>query len=186
MSGANQSDVARHIGVSRYRVGRLERNQLTSASVEYLSRHAAAVGLRLSVKLYPVGGGLRDTAQARYISRFIARIGKAWRVRLEVPVPIPGDLRAVDIVLSGAADIAVEVITTLHDLQAQLRAAHLKQRDIGAVRLIIVVAGSRANRSALAEARPALLAIYDLDPRRTFVALAAGRDPGRDCIVLLD
>ena len=186
MSGATQADLARHIGVSRYRVGRIERHQLASASVEYLVRHAAAVGLRLSVKLYPVGGGLRDAAQARYIARFLERIGKAWRVRLEVPVPLPGDLRAVDIVLYGGAEIAVEVITTLLDLQAQLRAAQLKQRDVGAARLIIVVAGSRANRRAIDEARPALLAAFDLDTRRTLAALAAGRDPGRDSIILLD
>jgi len=184
--GLSQEDVARALGVSRHRVGRVERHQVRSATVEYICRHAAAVGLRPSVKLYPIGGALRDAAQVRYIALFVERIRHAWRVRLDVAIPMPGDLRGIDVLLEGTCTIAVEVITRLRDLQAQLRAAQLKQRDIGATRLILVVAGTRANRRALADARGALLATFDLDTRRTMAALAAGLDPGRDAIVVLD
>jgi hypothetical protein len=38
---------------------------------------------------------------------------------------------------------------------------------------------------ALAEARPTLLASFDLDTRRTLAKLRAGEDPGRDAIVVL-
>ena len=83
-------------------------------------------------------------------------------------------------------EFAVEVITRLRDLQAALRAAQLKQRDIGAERLIIVVAGTNANRRLLDAARPALVASFELDTRRTLATLAAGQDPGRDAIIVLE
>ncbi len=145
---------------------------------------AAAVGLRLSLKLYPVGGAIRDAAQVRYVAKFIERVGKAWRVRLDVPMPIPGDVRAVGL-LEGICSVVVEVVTRLTDIQAILRSAQLKQRDLGADRLVIVVAATHANRSALAEARTALVATFDLDSQRTLARLAAGEDPGRDAIVVL-
>jgi len=144
------------------------------------------LGLRASVKLYPIGGAIRDVAQARYIEKFVGRIGRAWRIRLEATLPIAGDLRAIDVLLEGPIVIAVEVTTRLTDLQAQLRAAQLKARDVGADRLVIVVAGSHANRRALADARSILAANFDLDTRRTLAALADGKDPGRDAIVVLD
>jgi hypothetical protein len=50
---------------------------------------------------------------------------------------------------------------------------------------VIVVAGTRANRAALADARPTLTGAFDLDTRRVMADLAAGRDPGRDAIVAL-
>lgn len=184
--GLTQSAVARALSCSRSRICRVELARVRHLRVEYLARHAAVVGLRLSVKLYPAAGALRDEAQVRYIARFVERIGHLWRVRLDVPIPLPGDLRAIDVVLDGACVICVEVITRLRDLQAQLRAAQLKQRDFGATRLIIVVAGSNANRRALNEARATLLASFDLDTRRTLAKLRAGEDPGRDAVVVLD
>jgi hypothetical protein len=143
------------------------------------------LGLKASIKLYPLGGGLRDAAQARYVAHFVARIGNAWRIRLEAPLPMPGDLRAIDVLLEGSVRIAVEVVTRLSDLQATLRAAQLKRHDVGADRLVIVVAATHANRRALAEARASLVATFDLDTQRTMAKLAAGQDPGRDAIVLL-
>jgi len=183
--GLSQAAIAQALSITRSQVSRVERNRIKSLDLASLARHAAAVGLRPSLKLYPVGGGLRDAAQVRYVASFVERVGRAWRVRLDVPMPLPGDLRAVDVLLEGACVIAVEVVTRLLDLQAVLRAAQLKQRDIGAARLVIVVAGTHANRRALAEARPALIATFDLDTPRTLAQLSAGRDPGRDAIVVL-
>ncbi|HEX7171215.1 MAG TPA: helix-turn-helix domain-containing protein [Candidatus Limnocylindria bacterium] len=174
------------IGASQSEVSRRELGKAPRLNGEKLAIHAAAVGLRLSVKLWPVGGGIRDVAQARYIARFVARVGRAWKVVLEAPMPQVGDLRALDILLAGLhLRIAVEVITRLADLQAQLRAAQLKARDVGATRLVLVIAATHANRNALATARAALVATFDLDTRRVMADLAAGRDPGRDAIVLL-
>lgn len=184
--GLTQKQVANAIGVSQSDVSRRERGRAPRLTGQALARHAAAVGLKPSIKLWPVGGGVRDEAQARYVARFIARIGAAWKVVLEAPIPKAGDLRAVDILLiAGATRIAVEVITRLADLQAQLRAAQLKSRDIGATRLVIVVAGTHANREALSALRAALVTSFELDARRVLNELAAGRDPGRDAIIAL-
>lgn len=184
--GLTQRQVATALGISQSDVSRRERGRAPRLSGQALARHAAAVGLKLSIKLWPVGGGVRDDAQARYVGRFVSRIGAAWKVALEAPIPSPGDLRAVDILLiAGPTRIAVEVITRLADLQAQLRAARLKARDIGATRLVIVVAGTHTNRRALRSVRATLVSSFDLDTRRVLDDLAAGRDPGRDAIITL-
>lgn len=186
VKGLTLREVGASIGASTSEVSRRELGRSRRLTGEKLSVHAAAVGLRLSVKLYPVGGGLRDAAQARFAAKFVARVGHAWKVTLEAAVPQPGDLRAVDVLLSRGADrVAVEVITRLMDLQAQLRAAQVKARDVGATRLIVVLAGTHANRTALAEVRPLLVPAFDLDTKRLMAELAAGRDPGRDGIVVL-
>lgn len=180
------AQVAEAIGVSASEVSRRELGKAPRLTGEKLAVHAAAVGLKLSVKLYAIGGGIRDAAQARYVAAFVARVGRLWTVTLEAPIQIAGDLRAVDVLLTNdSARIAVEVITRMADVQAQVRAAQLKARDIGATRLIIVIAGTHANRRALADARPALVEAFDLDTRRVMAELAAGRDPGRDAIVVL-
>lgn len=184
--GLTLKQVGEALGVSDSEVSRRELGRSSRVSGQKLAVHAAAVGLRLSVKLWPIGGGIRDAAQARYIAMFVARVGRLWRVMLEAPIPIAGDLRAIDILLlNDAARIAVEVITRLADLQTQVRAAQLKARDIGATRLILVIAATHANRTALNAARSTLAEAFDLDTRRLMADLAAGRDPGRDGIVLL-
>ena len=186
IAGLTQGAVASALGVSRDRIARVELRRVRNVGVDYLVSHAAAVGLKASIKFYPTGGAIRDEAQASYIARFVARIGHAWRVMLDVPIPLPGDLRAVDVLLQNSTcRIVVEVITRLRDLQAQLRAAQLKQRDLGADRLILVVAGSHANRVALAAARPTLLATFELDTHRVLASLEAGHDPGRDAVIVL-
>src|SRR5688500_7596965 len=175
---ATQGQIGRALGVSPSEISRRELGRSRRLTGEELAVHAAAVGLKVSVKLFPVGGGIRDAAQARYIAAFVARVGRLWTVTLEAAVPVPGDLRAVDVLLSaGPLRVAVEVITRLVDLQAQIRAAELMARDIGATRLIIAVAGTHANRPALATARPTLAGSFDLDSRRLLAELAAGRDP---------
>jgi transcriptional regulator with XRE-family HTH domain len=183
--GASQARLAASIGVSQAEVSRRERGRSLVVG-ESFAVHAAAVGLRVSVKLWPVGGAIRDAAQARSIAAFVSRVGRPWRVTLEAPIPLAGDLRAVDVLLvRGELRIAVEVMTRLADLQAQIRAAQLKARDMGATRLILVVAGTHANRRELAAAAQTLVAAFDLDSRRLMSAMAAGRDPGRDGIALL-
>ena len=186
MAGLTQAAVARAVGVSRHRVCRLESRRLRNVGLEYIFKHAAAVGLKASLKFYPVGGAVRDEAQASYIGKFVSRIVHAWQVLLDVPIPLPGDLRAVDVLLiGGGCRIAIEVITRLRDVQAQLRAAQQKQRDIHADRLILVVAGRHANRDALATVRNTPLATFELDSRRVLASLAGWADPGRDAVVVL-
>lgn len=174
------------IGVSASEISRRELGRSRRLTGERLAEHAAAVGLKLSVKLWPVGGGVRDAGQVRLVGSFVSRVGRAWRVTLEAPIPIAGDLRAVDaLMVLGTTRVVVEAMTRLADLQAQVRAAQLKARDIGATRLILVVAGTNANRAVLAQSRTTLAESFDQDTRRLLADLAAARDPGRDGIVVL-
>ena len=101
-------------------------------------------------------------------------------------MPRPGDLRAVDAVLTRPGrTLAVEAITRLADLQAQLRAAQLKSRDVGADRLVLLVNASTANRNALHAAAGLVRAALPSTTRRALSALASGADPGGDALVLL-
>jgi transcriptional regulator with XRE-family HTH domain len=184
--GVTQRRLGAAIGVSQGEISRRELGRSRRFVGEPLAIHAAAVGLKLSVKLWPIGGGVRDAAQARHVAAFVGRVGRLWNVTLEAPIPLAGDLRAVDVLLArGDRRIAVEVITRLADLQAQVRATQIKARDIGAARLILVVAGTHANRRALAAGRQTLVPAFDMDTRRLILELAAGRDPGRDGIIVL-
>jgi transcriptional regulator with XRE-family HTH domain len=185
--GATQRHVGTAIGISHAEVSRRERGRARGASVAAYVDHAAAVGLRLSIKTFPVGGAVRYAAQIRYTRTFLGRIGDGrWRVELEAPVPLPGDLRAVDVLLRSAGGIiAVEVITRLGDVQAQLRAAREKARDVGASRLVLAIAATHSNRRALDDVRSVLAPAFDIDTRRVLATLAAGRTPDRDAIVLI-
>jgi transcriptional regulator with XRE-family HTH domain len=184
--GVTQSQVGVAIGVSASEVSRRELGTSRRLTGEKLAVHAAAVGLKLWIKLYPHGGGIRDASQARYVAAFVGRVGRRWRVTLEAALPVASDLRAVDVILEAAsARIAVEVVTRIADLQALIRSLQVKARDIGATRLIIVVADTHANARALAGSRPMLASAFDLDTRRVMAYLAAGTDPGRDAIILL-
>ncbi len=106
--------------------------------------------------------------------------------QLEAVMPVAGDLRAIDVVLTKpGVCIAVELITRLVDVQAQVRIARLKARDFGATRLLIVVAATRANRRALDGARAVLAAAFDLDSRRVLAALEARDETPRDAIIFI-
>ncbi|MGH2418246.1 MAG: helix-turn-helix domain-containing protein [Candidatus Limnocylindria bacterium] len=186
LAGATQRQVGAAIGVSPSEISRRELGQSHHLTGARLAVHAAAVGLKLWVKLFPIGGGVRDEAQARYIAAFVALVGRSWRVTLEAVMPAPGDLRAADVLLvSGPLRIVVEVITRVSDIQAQIRAAQTKARDLGATRLILVIADTHANRRALNAVSATLMPGFTLDARRVFRALGAGNDPGRDALVLL-
>lgn len=186
-TGSSQAAVGSAIGVSASEVSRRELGNAPNVSVLSLSEHAAAVGLKVVFSTFPVGGAVRDEAQLRYIQRFLARVSSAFHRELEAVIPVPGDLRAVDIVLRGSACvIAVEVITRLGDAQAQTRAAQLKARDIGATHLVIVIADTHANRRALEVARAALAGGgWDLDSRRILRLLGGGMPPERNAIVAM-
>lgn len=184
-SGLTQTDVARRLGTTRRRLGRIESGRVSLVPLADLVMHAGLVGLRLHAKLYPAGPPLRDKAQLALLDRFQRRLAPVWHVRLEEPIPMPGDMRAWDMVLRhGNVVVGVEAITRLRDVQAQVRAARLKQKDAEITRLILLVAATHANRRALAAAGP-LSAAFPITTRDALAALGAGSDPGDDAVVLL-
>jgi transcriptional regulator with XRE-family HTH domain len=185
-AGLTQRAVARAAKISQPRISHFERSTARGASLAELSVVARAVGLKVAVTCHPVLDALRDSAQRRLIEVLCLRLPSVVGWKTEVPIPLPGDRRAVDAVLSvGSVRIAVEAWTRLDDLQAQTRAAQLKRRDIGAQRLVMLVADSAHNRSAVRAGRQTLLATFPLGTRAVLAALSAGRDPGGDGVVML-
>jgi transcriptional regulator with XRE-family HTH domain len=185
-AGMRQADVARQLGTSTSRICRVEHGQIATLRLPDLARHAATVGLTLSVKLYPLGRRPLDRPQLDLLGRFKQRLHPAWSWRTEVPIPIAGDLRSGDCIIAiPGCTILVEAYTRFSDYQAQTASAARKKRDLGADRLIILVGASHANRRALAAASSVSAGSFPLGTKATLNALADGRDPGADAIVFL-
>lgn len=185
-SGQRQADVAGIVGTSKARICRVEQAAVLTLSVADLARHAAAVGLKPYVKLYPLGRRLLDAPQIELLGRFRQRLHPTWKWETEVPVPIPGDLRSADcrISIPGCA-IVVEAYTRLSDVQAQAAAAARKKRDLGADRLIVLCAATNANRRAVAEVAAVGDGSFPLRTKAALAALGAGVDPGADALVFI-
>jgi transcriptional regulator with XRE-family HTH domain len=184
-SGLRLVDVARRGGLSVSRLSEIERGLAPSVQVRQLAGLASVLGLRISIKFYPVGRRLLDAGQLALLHRLQARISRIWRWETEVPMPIAGDLRAADARLTGPVTILVEAFTRLVDYQAQVRAAQLKRRDLGADRLLVLVAGTSSNRRAVRDAGRLAQLSVPVGTRRALAALADGRDPGGDALVVL-
>jgi hypothetical protein len=151
-----------------------------------LARIASVVGLDLSLRTYPNGSPFRDKAHLALIQRLRERLSPELSVRTEVPLPVPGDLRAWDLVILGAGEpIGVEAETRLIDLQALARRMALKMRDGGIGRVILLVSASRGNRLAVRLAAAALLASYPIAGRMALNAVAQGKDPGGSSLILI-
>lgn len=185
-AGMRQADAARLLGTSKSRVCRVEHGQVLTLNLPDLARHAAAVGLKPSLKLYPLGRRLLDKPQLDLLARFRRRLHPSWTWETEIPVPLPGDLRSGDcrIAIPGCSTL-VEAYTRFADYQSQTASAARKKRDLGADRLIVLVGATHANRGALAEAAAVADGSFPMRTKATLAALNEGRDPGADAIVFL-
>ena len=104
----------------------------------------------------------------------------------EVPIPQILDQRAIDAVLTlPAGRIGFEAWVRLADAQAQLRAAHLKQRDAELARMVVVVKATHANRRALVAAGAGAFDAFPGSTRRILSALSAGQIPVANGVVLI-
>ena len=150
-----------------------------------LSRMASLLGHELSVGIHPAGAPVRDAGHVALLERFRRRLHPSIVWRTEVPVPIEGDLRSADATLDALdIDGLVEAETRLDDVQASERRARTKQRDLGRRRVILLVADTRHNRAVI-RAVPELSEHFPIGTRACMAALARGRDPGGDCLVVL-
>ena len=75
--------------------------------------------------------------------------------------------------------------TRFADFQAQTASAMRKKRDLPADRPIVLVAATRANRGAVAEAAAVAAGSFSLSTKATLLGLSEGRDPGADAILFL-
>jgi len=178
-----RSDAGRELRLARHNAGLTlaQAGRRLGWSKTKLSR-----GIRPSVRFFPTGRRIADAGQIELLATLIARMHPRWQHRHEVPMPRAGDLRAADLVSSvEGCQLMVEAYRRFADAQAQVRAARLKQRDLGADRLLLLIEDTRANRAAVASALPELKPSFTLTARMMLGALTAGIDPGGDAVVLL-
>jgi transcriptional regulator with XRE-family HTH domain len=185
-AGLSQAAVAAALGNSRQLMTEWERALRIPNPIELVC-WGAALGLEVSLRAYPAGSPLRDAGQLRLLARARAAIGEGWAWRTEVPVSAdPHDRRAFDAVLSSSVgSIGLEAITRLTDAQAQVRAVTLKQEAAGLERMVLVLAETRYNRGAVADAAPTLLGAFPASSREVLRALREGRTPSANGIVLV-
>jgi hypothetical protein len=164
----------------------VERGVHKRLTIELLARIAAVVGLDLSLRFYLAGPPLRDAGHAALLGSFRRRTSAAFGWATEVPLPIVGDQRAFDGMLTKPGlRIAVEAEVQLRDLQALQRRLELKKRDGAVDRLVLLVPDTRSNRDAIRAAGATLSAAFPAGTRHVMSALAAGRDPGSDGLAVL-
>lgn len=182
--GLSQRVVGAAAALTQSQVSEIERGRYPGVSIDALSRHAVAVGLDLSVRLFPGGEPIRDRAHAALLERFRKAVGEGWDWAAEVPLPIRGDKRAWDRRLQGAGvAIGIEAETRPTDMQEVQRRLGRKKRDGDIDRLILVLPNSEWCRR--------LLRLNDLETtfpvpgRIALRALQEGRDPGGDAVILL-
>lgn len=185
MAGLSQDAVGAALGISGSEVGRVERGEAPWLGIVEASRLLATVGLSFWGRTYPAGPPLRDAAHGRLLSRFEARLPPQLRCMREWPMPLPGDLRSIDLVVIGPiARTGVEAETAFTDEQATTRELMSKKADAKLDRMLLLLQDSQRNREALAAA-DGLRRAMPLGTRAVMSALSAGRDPGADGIVIL-
>ena len=183
-AGLSQREVGRLIGTSHQTVARIERGG-SPVTLDRLAILATVLGLKLSTGLFPAGSPVRDAAHLALLGRLRSTIGSSLRIRIEVPMPSPGDLRSADgLILDPSVDAMVEAETHVDDVQVVLRRARAKQRDLGCRRLILLLSDSRHHRELL-RSHPELRDEFPIPMRLGLGRLRRGLDPGGDMIVLL-
>lgn len=184
-AGISQDRLASVSRVSRHWLFLFEHGRLGSADLRRATIVMAQLGHKLVVTTYPTGEPLRDAGQTTLLERFNARLSPTWQRIAESPMPQTGDLRAWDELLCGAVRIGVEAETRPNDLQLVARAMTTKQRDSRVDRMILLVAGTARNRALIREHVGLVRQTFPLDTRSTLQALAEGRDPGANGVVVL-
>ena len=186
-AGVSQAAVARAAGISRSTLSRIEREELDDPTFLTVCRVARALGLAPLLRLFPAGVPIRDAPQLSLLRRFAGVLGPPLRIRQEVPLPLEGDGRAWDAMVTDADDGAfVEAESHLRDVQAFERRVALKLRDDPRARIVVLVmTGSAHHRALLAEHREALRPLFPLDGAAVLRCLRAGRIPPLGGIVLL-
>jgi transcriptional regulator with XRE-family HTH domain len=187
-AGLSQQEVGAAVGISRSPLSRIETQSLPDLSIGLAGRIAGAVGLDLSIRLYPGPNRLRDVAQVGAMDRMCCRLGPDWRWVMEVVLALVGDQRAWDAVGTHSGTglrVWVEVESRVSVAQALLRRLALKRRDGDARRLILVINDTRLNREAVRAAGSSIRASFPADARRARALLSEGKDPGADVLILL-
>ncbi len=185
LAGLSQRDVAGSLDISRSQYSRIERGRSPDLTLDMAIRLFTVLGHDLAVRAYPSGDPIRDAAQSALLGRLCARCHPSIRWATEVPLPIPGDLRAWDATAIWTVRIGIEAETRVRDLQALERRLALKQRDGGMDRVLLLVLDSRLNRQVLHQHADWVMTRFPVPGRRALELLGAAVDPGGDALILL-
>ncbi len=184
--GISQLELGRAVAMSDTWVSRIERGLVVDVTLQQISLLLAAVGLQLSARAYPAGSPIRDEAHAALLERLHLRLHRSLRWTTEVPLPIPGDLRAWDAMIRHPDwRVGIEAETRPRDAQALKRRLSLKQRDGQVDAVVLLLIASRYNRAFLRADAEGFAALFPVPARRALKLLAAGAAPGGNAIVLL-
>lgn len=184
-AGLSQRLVAARVGIWQPKLSKIERG-FVQADLVTLSGIAAVVGLDLAAKLHPAGPPVRDAGHIRMLTRLQRLLPTTYRRTTEIPIPIPGDARAIDAMLAEPRiDVGFELESVLLDAQALVRRTLLKQRDSGLPCMVIVLSDTPANRDAAYAAEAALRASFPLGGRAVLAALRAGKPPPANGIIFV-
>jgi transcriptional regulator with XRE-family HTH domain len=186
-AGLSLLEAARAAGISKSEASRIERGQAAWVDLSTLARMAAVSGLDLWVRTYPGGEPLHDSGHLGLADAFLPLVAEPLVVRSEVPIGDPRDLRAWDLTLTDPAQrgCGVELETRLTDAQAQHRRITRKLDDSGLEQVLLVVADTRANRSAVRAAAGMLRTTYAIDDPAVINALREGHLPARSALIFV-
>lgn len=185
-AGLTQKQVARAAGISDSQYSRIERGEAPQVPYATLAVIAAVLGLDLPLRTYPAGEPIRDRAQLELLAAFRRQLPANLRWRTEVPLPIPGDLRAWDADVGGSDwHVPIDAESRLRDVQALIRREMLKRRDAGVDTMILIVADTRHNRYVLRLVGPDLEASFPISGREVVSALQRKESPRASGIVLV-
>jgi transcriptional regulator with XRE-family HTH domain len=184
--GLSIAATARAAGMSGPTGSRIERGEARSVSVLQLARLMAVVGLELSCRAFLAGEPIRDAAHVALLGRFRSKLAGGVRWATEVPLPLPGDRRAWDALISGAGwRYGVEAETGPRDGQALARRLNLKVRDGEVDGVILVLPRSRRSRAFLRAADLSIRSSFPVHGARALDRLGAGLDSSGSAIVLV-
>lgn len=185
-AGLTQRELAARAGLTQAFVSQVERGHAVP-SLDSMVRLSIALGLSLSLRLYPGDGlKLRDSGQLDVALAIRSEVHSSCRVRLEEPIAYGNDRRAADMILETPIElIMLEIERGLVDFQAQYRAAQLKRAALAArlgraVRLVIAVPDTHRNRKLLRQHQELITTALPVSSRQIWAAIRSGEPIGGD------
>jgi transcriptional regulator with XRE-family HTH domain len=185
-AGMTMRELSAAAGVSVTQLSLIERGLAPHTAYETLALIGAEIGLDISIRAFPNGLPVRDAAQLELLRRLRMALPASVRIRFEVALAIPGDLRAWDAVIEGAGwSRPIEAETRIRDVQALQRRVRIKSRDADLSGVILLVADTRHNRGVLRMHADAFAEQFPASPRELLATLRAGGAPPRGGVLIL-
>ena len=188
-SAQTQRQMALRSGISQSFESEIERGT-RAASVEVLSTLAEAGGGRLVMRIVTGDGvSLRDSGQLDVVQLIAAQCHPRWHKTIEMPIGLPPDRRAADLVVEIPAETnMLEVERAWVDHQGQLRPLQLKRAALSErlgrpVNLIIALLETERTRVALAGYEAIVRETAPMTSRHIWAALRSGEPVGGDGIL---